>query len=187
MLRAKMTEHYENLLFVEDAIQLEVNSRDYLQRSAQANNTASALAHAMKTWSTKSGGPFSRIYYPETCWSQGNYSQRMRPATAEYTPGFGSLLTIELVDVDIAAVFFDALPVHKGPSLGAQYTLAQPYVQTVFQKEKEWAARYGLKESIVRVSIGLEDRESLISAFASAARIADETYRRRNRNARVHS
>jgi len=181
-----MMENYDSLLFDEDAKQLEVNSRDYLQRSSQANKTASALAQLMKTWSTKSGGPFSSIYYPEFCWSKENYSQRMRPATAEYTPGFGSLFTIELADVDIAAVFFDALPVHKGPSLGAQYTLAQPYVQTVFQEEKDWAARYGLKESIVRISVGLEDRESLISAFSKAAQTANETYHRRQCKAQVH-
>lgn len=79
------------------------------------------------------------------------------------------------MDISTATAFFDALNIHKGPSLGAQYTLAQPYVQTVFQKEKAWAATYGLKETIVRISVGLEDKEllkgSLIIALDAAINV----------------
>jgi cystathionine gamma-synthase len=52
-------------------------------------------------------------------------------------------------------------------------TLAQPYVQTVSFKEKEWAASYGVKESIIQISVGLEDREELKSAFKVALEAAD--------------
>lgn len=83
---------------------------------------------------------------------------------------------MEFVNVPTAAAFFNALNVHKGPSLGAQYTLAQPYVQTVFQSEKIWARKYGLKETIVRISVGLEDRVLLRNAFKIAMDAANSTY-----------
>ncbi len=44
-------------------------------------------------------------------------------------------------------------------------------MQTVFHKEKEWAARHGLKESIVRISVGLEDQGVLLKAFKQATRV----------------
>ena len=47
-------------------------------------------------------------------------------------------------------------------------TLLQPYVQTVFCKENAWAARHGLKETIIRVSVGLEAQEALLKAFQEA-------------------
>lgn len=98
----------------------------------------------------------------------------MRPATPEFTPGYGGLFIIEFESVSAARAFFDTLEVHKGPSLGAHLTLAQPYVQTVFFREKEWAASYGLKETIVRISVGLEDESALVQTFERAVKKADE-------------
>lgn len=97
----------------------------------------------------------------------------MRRTTEEFTPGFGGLFTLQFEDVHLASVFFNALNVHKGPSLGAHITLCQPYVQTVFHKQKEWAAQCGLHPSIVRVSVGLEDKEGLLAAFQVALAEAD--------------
>ena len=89
-------------------------------------------------------------------------------------PGYGGVFTLEFSTVDAAAAFFDASDVHKGPSLGANLTLMQPYVQTVFFKEKEWAARNGVKETIVRISIGLEDPQLLLETFRGAMAEADK-------------
>ena len=97
----------------------------------------------------------------------------MRRPTPAFTPGFGGLFTLEFESVAVAAAFFDALEVCKGPSLGASVTLAQPYVQTVFQAEKEWAKGYGLSETIVRISVGLEDAEALGRVFERAVAVAD--------------
>ena len=56
-------------------------------------------------------------------------------------------------------------------------TLVQLYVQTVFARDKEWAASYGLSETIVRISVGLEDKETLREASKKALRFADCTKR----------
>ena len=97
----------------------------------------------------------------------------MRAPTAEFVPGYGGLFTLEFESVITAATFFDAVNIHKGPSLGAAVSIAQPYVQTVFTREKPWAASYGLKESIVRISVGMENHEDLGKEFLRALRLAD--------------
>lgn len=92
----------------------------------------------------------------------------MRPSTEDFEAGYGGLFTLEFTTIAAARTFFDAAEMHKGPSLGSNVTLLQPYVQTVFHKEKEWAASCGLKETIVRISVGLEDKEALLTSFKMA-------------------
>jgi len=141
------------------------------------NETASYLVKFLKGYLNKPT-PLSSVYYPETCHSSANYRRHLRANVTgqPHLAGFGGLFTVEFVNIPTATAFFDALNVHKGPSLGAQYTLAQPYVQTVFQKEKAWAATYGLKETIVRISVGLEDKELLKNAFVAAMDAAMSVY-----------
>ncbi|KAL9597952.1 MAG: hypothetical protein Q9179_004091 [Wetmoreana sp. 5 TL-2023] len=104
-----------------------------------------------------------------------NYQDRMRLDSPEFTPGFGGLFTLEFESETAASTFFNVLEIHKGPSLGVCVTLAQPYVQTVFARDKQWAASYGLSETIVRISVGLEDEKLLGRAFRRALRFADCT------------
>lgn len=99
----------------------------------------------------------------------------MRHDSPEFTPGYGGLFTLEFEEEKAASTFFNTLEVHKGPSLGITVTLAQPYVQTVFANDKVWAASYGLSETIVRISVGLEDQKSLARAFKKALKFADCT------------
>ena len=93
----------------------------------------------------------------------------------EFAFGYSGLFTIEFESIKAARTFFDHLNIHKVPSLGANMTLAQPYVQTIFWKEQDWVAKYGLIRTIVRISVGLEDSAALWSAFKYAAEKADET------------
>ena len=97
-----------------------------------------------------------------------NYTQQMRRATDAFRPGYGCLFTVEFEAVNVAARFYDNLDIHKGSSLGADVTLALPYVQMVLQREKEWAAGHGLCETIVRFSVGLEDKHDLLRRIESA-------------------
>ena len=99
----------------------------------------------------------------------------MRPPTEDFEAGYGGLFTIEFESVDSASTFFNSAMVHKGPSLGANLTLLQPYVQTVFHKDKLWASKHGLIETIVRVSVGLENPKELLDTFNDAMLKADQT------------
>jgi cystathionine gamma-synthase len=164
---------YVNELFGADALVLEYNSREFLPRAATMNRNASHLVSVMQPYVGTPSTTLTHVYYPSTCWSRKNYQERMRYLTPEFTPGYGGLFTLEFESVTAATIFFDSLNVHKGPSLGAFVTLAQPYVQTVFSREKEWAASYGLRETIVRISVGLENKQLLVREFKRALRLAD--------------
>ncbi|XWX01360.1 hypothetical protein V2A60_009387 [Cordyceps javanica] len=174
-LRAILTSKFVPTLYGADAVQLERNSRDYLARTAVLNKNASYLVSLLEplTRHHHHRSPLNHVYHPSTCWSAKNYAARMRQATDDFVPGFGYLLTLEFCSVEAAGAFFDALQVCKGPSIGAQVTLALPYVQVVFAKEKPWAARYGLSEAIVRISVGLEDQKALAMTCLQAMRAAD--------------
>lgn len=47
------------------------------------------------------------------------------------------MFTIELLTVEAAAAFSDDLGLHKGLPLGCSMALAQPYVQAMYQKERQ--------------------------------------------------
>lgn len=174
-LRSALAASFVPTLYGADAVQLELNSRDYLARTAVLNQNASYLVSLLEplTRHHHDRSPLNHVYHPSTCWSAKNYVARMRWPADGLVPGFGYLLTLEFCSVEAAGAFFDALQVCKGPSIGAQVTLALPYVQVVFAKEKPWAARYGLSEAIVRISVGLEDQKALAMACLVAMRAAD--------------
>ena len=166
---------YRNELYGADARKLEYNSREFLPRAARMNETAVYLVSLLQRYASSPASTLTHVYYPRMCWSLENYRKRMRHDSPEFTPGYGGLFTLEFENEIAASTFFNNLELHKGPSLGVVVTLAQPYVQTVFARDKEWAASYGLNETIVRFSVGLEDPKCLWKAFKKALKFADCT------------
>jgi cystathionine gamma-synthase len=98
----------------------------------------------------------------------------MRKKTADFTPGYGCLLSIEFDNMESVAAFYDNLNVHQGPHLGAHLTLAMPYVKVIYNKELDSAAKYGLKPTQFRIAPGLEDIDELLEDFKVALKAADE-------------
>jgi cystathionine beta-lyase/cystathionine gamma-synthase len=54
-------------------------------------------------------------------------------------PGYGCLLSIEFEESFNTTLFYDALEVCKGPSLGTNFTLVSPYVLLAHYYELSWA------------------------------------------------
>jgi cystathionine gamma-synthase len=98
----------------------------------------------------------------------------MRPATVDFTPGYGCLFSIEFEDQPTTIAFYDHLNVHKGPHLGAPFTLAFAYTTCGYANKLDWAAEYGLKPTQIRVSAGLEDIRTLLEEFRIAIEAADK-------------
>ncbi|KAG6009339.1 hypothetical protein E4U21_002647 [Claviceps maximensis] len=172
MLRSAVADGYRRRLYGSDAIKLEENSRNILSRCAKMNHNALALVNFLEPFAHDTKHPLLQVYHPSTStWSKSNYEARMRPATVEFKAGYGSVFTLEFDTVASSERFFNALQVCKGPSIGANFTLALPYCQVVFAQEKEWAAQYGVRETIVRVSVGLEDGDVLRDKFAEAMKV----------------
>jgi cystathionine gamma-synthase len=96
----------------------------------------------------------------------------MRPATEHFKPGFGCLFAVEFEDLAATKAFYDNLNVHKGPHLGAPFTLAFAYTMCAYKSKLDWASRYGLRPTQLRISAGLEDTATLLQDFKVAVAAA---------------
>ena len=83
---------------------------------------------------------------------------------------FGGLLSFELVDGIDCFDFLNRLQVVVSSSnLGDNRTLAIPVAHTIFwEMGAERRAEMGIADSLIRVSVGIEDRADLIADFAQA-------------------
>ena len=172
-LKNMFKEFYHNDYYNGDADVLDHNSRDYMSRSAVLNRNAERLVEYLQSQATNPSSAVSKVYYPTVDPSRPNYEVRMRKKTEEFTPGYGCLFSVEFEGVGATKGFYDNLHVHHGPHLGAHLTLALPYVKGLYGKQLDWAGKYGLKETQVRIAVGLEDTEVLLQTFKNAVHVAD--------------
>jgi cystathionine gamma-synthase len=77
-------------------------------------------------------------------------------------------------DDDHAVVFYDAIETAKGPSLGTNFTLTSPYTILAHYTELDWAAKYEVERGLVRISVGLEDKITLVRIFKKALGAIEE-------------
>jgi len=165
-------------LYSLDTLTLEINSRDFLERSSRINQTTEALIE----WLSRQSGVF-KIHYPTSSSKKTTlYDKLIRserdgtfsPALllCNYHAGYGGLFSIILQPGVCARTFFDSLAVLKGPSLGTSFTLVCPYTLLAHYTELEWAAQFGVEAELIRVSVGLEDVEQLQSVFEYALKQA---------------
>ena len=84
--------------------------------------------------------------------------------------GFGGLFSFELIDGVDCFDFLNRLDIVVSSSnLGDNRTLAIPVAHTIFwEMGPERRREMGIAESLVRVSVGIEDRDDLIGDFAQA-------------------
>ena len=152
---AEHESRFEDCLWVEDAQVLEINSRDAAERIQRMSETAEALCAFLVDHPK-----VKHLYYPKYETSE-NYRALMREGG-----GFGGLFSVVLEDAArTAPLFYDALRVCKGPSLGNNFTLACPYTLLAHYKELDWVSSIGISPYLVRVSVGLEDKDALIARF----------------------
>lgn len=77
-------------------------------------------------------------------------------------------------DDEHAIWFYDAIETAKGPSLGTNFTLTSPYTILAHYGELEWAKQFGVERGLVRISVGLEDKETLSRVFGKALEAIEE-------------
>ncbi|MGC8635118.1 MAG: trans-sulfuration enzyme family protein [Candidatus Limnocylindrales bacterium] len=82
----------------------------------------------------------------------------------------GGMLAFELASREAGAVFLDALELgERTASLGSVHTIAvHPPSTTHRQLDAAALERAGIAPGLIRVSVGLEDREDVLGAFAHA-------------------
>ncbi|KAI9145520.1 putative cystathionine gamma-synthase [Paraphysoderma sedebokerense] len=162
-LKEIMTSEYEDLLWTEEAIFLERNSRTFQQRIKIINENTEYLCDYLKTCPK-----VKEIYYPKYT-TQAYYDKLKRSEG-----GYGGLFSILFHTESQASAFYDNLNVCKGPSLGTNFTLMCPYTILAHYTELEWAKEFGVSKWLVRISVGLEDKEELKKRFEAALSFAEK-------------
>ncbi|KAJ0396415.1 hypothetical protein P43SY_001745 [Pythium insidiosum] len=169
-----------HLASTRDAFLLEADARalldasqHVLQRVARVNASASLIVERLQAHPL-----VKSLFYPSLDAARGRFdrlrSQRAGPSAA----GYGPLLSVVLRGGErVARAFYDSLHVAKGPSLGTNFTLACPYTIIAHYYELDFVESCGVDRHLVRVSIGLEDAETLwqllARALAEAQRVHD--------------
>ncbi|KAL1919163.1 uncharacterized protein VTP21DRAFT_2545 [Calcarisporiella thermophila] len=163
VLQGVLAKEYEDAIWHEDSIFLERNSRNFVQRAKKIDDNAEALCEFLRAHPL-----VEQIYYPKFITSH-HYEACKSPEG-----GYGGLFSVVLKSPEMATVFFDNLPVHKGPSLGTNFTLACPYTLLAHYYELDWALQFGVPAHLVRVSVGLESTEELLAGFKQALDIVQK-------------
>jgi cystathionine gamma-synthase len=169
-----MASSYEDLYFDEDAIYMERNSRDFQRRIKEIDVNTEKVCDFLHARSLAGGGAdhsvIKEVFYPKWT-SRDNYEQCRTNGGSE--GGFGGLFSVTFTSAAASEAFFDALPCHKGPSLGTNFTLACPYTVLGHYAELDWAEEYGVERGLVRVSVGMEDTSRLLEYFGTALSAAE--------------
>jgi cystathionine gamma-synthase len=146
-----------------DVLVMESNSRDFAQRVSGASSNAEIVVELLRHHAT-----VKEVFYPRGDSSQHIYDSFRRPGGK-----YGFLLSATFVSPECAIAFHDALDVAKGPSLGTNFTLACAYTLLAHYSELEWAARFGVVEHLVRISVGVESAEWLKETVRQALAVAE--------------
>jgi len=172
-LKSLFEMYYVPELYIADAETVERNSRDFLTRTAKLNHNAQAIVQYLQECAQDPMSAVKVVHYPTTNSSGRHYEEFMRPPTADFTAGYGCLFNVELEDLPTTIAFYETLNVHKGPHLGAPFTLAYAYCMCAYGAKLQWAASYGLRPTQIRISAGLEDENVLLEEFRIAVEAAD--------------
>lgn len=158
---------YEDLLWCEDAICLERNSRDFISRSVIVNENTEFLLNEVILPAEGDGKLFKKVFYPKYTDEETRINYDNVRAKTEGS-GYGGLFSVTFHDIGEAKIFFNSLELCKGPSLGTNFTLACPYTVLAHYQEMKEVEKYGLEDTLVRVSVGLESKDHLKKVFQHA-------------------
>ncbi|KAG8820341.1 hypothetical protein FRC17_010191 [Serendipita sp. 399] len=108
-----------------------------------------------------------KLYYPK--WITTSLYDSLKTPQG----GYGGLFSVTFTTPVAARAFFDALGCEKGPSLGTNFTLACPFVILAHYTELDWVKQFGIDPNLVRVSVGLEKRGTLLKWIRVALEAAE--------------
>lgn len=153
---------HEELLWGEDAVVLEAQSRNFPHRMLRHNANGLFIAERLRQHPA-----VERVWYPK--WENCEAYEAVRRPTG----GWGSLVTFLPKNAETASArIYDALEVCKGPSLGTIFTLACPFTLLAHYTELDWAESCGVSRYLIRISVGLEEPEELWSRVDRALQSA---------------
>ena len=177
-LKQHLDSTFEDDFFDEDAIYLERNSRDFKRRVWRINANAEVVCDFLRSHSVAGGNTsptavIKQVFYPKYSTPENYECCRKKRTEDDEEGGYGGLFSLTFTSRAASEGFFDALQCFKGPSLGTNFTLACPYTILAHYGELDWAAGFGVEAGLVRVSLGMEDKEDLLARFQAALRAAE--------------
>ncbi|KXN81000.1 putative cystathionine gamma-synthase [Leucoagaricus sp. SymC.cos] len=176
---------YQDVYFAEDAIYMERNSRDFKYRIQIIDSNVEALCDFLRSRSIAGGAggdgepvAIKEVFYPKYVTRENYDLCRVKPSSSSPSPaspsspaiesatrvggGYGGLFSLTFTSPLASQTFFNNLTCCKGPSLGTNFTLACPFTILAHYGELDWAEGFGVERGLVRVSVGLEEREELV-------------------------
>ncbi|KAH7185313.1 pyridoxal phosphate-dependent transferase [Fusarium flagelliforme] len=150
-MKQLLKDGFSDTYFPLDVIVMNKNSADFEERVITASENAERTVKILRNHKS-----IEQVYYPKGNPTQNIYERYKRPGK-----GYGYLLSIRFKTPEAAIAFHDALDVAKGPSLGTNFTLCCAYTLFAHFSELDWAAKYGVVEHLVRISVGIESQEAL--------------------------
>ncbi|GAA4306724.1 cystathionine gamma-synthase family protein [Mucilaginibacter gynuensis] len=143
----------------EAAHNISVGSETLALRLERACSNAAALAAFLEQHPL-----VSKVYYP------GLKDHPQHELASQLFHRYGGLMSFALVDgVDLFAFLNRLQLVIKSSNLGDTRTLAIPVAHTIFfELGAERRAEMGIPDSMIRLSVGIEDQEDLIGDFRRA-------------------
>jgi cystathionine gamma-synthase len=129
-------------------------------RVPKHNTNGQAVAEYLET-----RAEIARVWYP------GLHSHPDHDVAARQMQGFGGVVSFEVEgDLERASRLIDALQIpYIGPSLGGvESIIEQPALMSHFVLEAEERAAIGIKDTLTRYALGIEDAEDLIADLAQA-------------------
>ena len=158
LILKEVQKEYEDTLWPEDAGILEKNSRDFSDRMTRINHTTEELCDYLYNHTQ-----VAKLFYPKYI-TRKTYNSFKKTGA-----GYSGVFSIVLENpARNTAKFFDSLRISKGPSLGTNYSLACPYTVLAHYHEIDFAESCGVSKYLIRVSVGLEEPQDLISRFKNA-------------------
>lgn len=150
-LKPIVSARHEELLWDEDAVVLDTQTRSFPDRMKRHNQNGLLLAGRLRRHPA-----VERVWYPK--WEFSEAYEAVRRADG----GWGALITFLPKHGDAKSPgIYDRLAFCKGPSLGTIFTLACPFTLLAHYTELEWAESCGVSRHLIRISVGLEDPEDL--------------------------
>lgn len=158
-IRKKGLRDFGGTLAAEQAHHIAVGAETLALRLARQCENAQALAGYLEAHPK-----VSRVYYP------GLASHPQHGLASELFRGYGALLSFELVAaIDVFAMLNRLGVVVLSSNLGDNRTLAIPVAHTIFwEMGPERRREMGIADSLIRLSVGIEDEGDLIADFARA-------------------
>ena len=152
-----LNDHNDNELWWGDAVVLEKNSRDFVERARIMSKNGAALYSFLRDHPA-----IQKVHYSMND-TVGAHEYFLKPRG-----GHSFLLSFLLKDASKTPKFYDILEFCKGPSLGTNFTLVCPYTLLAHYDELEWAESCGIDRNLIRVSCGLEPQEAIAGRMKRA-------------------